>query len=72
MPLGYIHVYDHHFQRSFSINPFANQSQILCGTSLGRGKKVCINSPGHMTKMATTPMYCKNLQKYFPAELIVL
>ena len=25
------------------------------------GTKVCINGPGHMTKMATTPIYGKNL-----------
>ena len=27
------------------------------------GKKVCSNSPGHMTKMASTPIYGKNLKK---------
>ena len=37
-----------------------------------RGKKVYINGPGHMTKMATTPIYRKNLQKSSPTELIVL
>ena len=26
------------------------------------GVKVCINSPGHMTKMAATPIYGKNLK----------
>ena len=31
-----------------------------------------INGPGHMTKMATTPIYGKNLQKSSPIELIVL
>ena len=25
------------------------------------GKKVHINGPGHMTKMAAMPIYCKNL-----------
>ena len=33
-------------------NRLANRSQTLCGASLGRGKKVYINGPGHMTKMA--------------------
>ena len=33
-------------------NRFANQSQTLCGAKFGRGMKVCINSQGHMTKMA--------------------
>ena len=27
------------------------------------GKKVCIFRPGHMTKMASTPIYGKNLKK---------
>ena len=27
------------------------------------GKKVCIFRPGHMTKMAATPIYNKNLKK---------
>ena len=27
------------------------------------GTKVCINGPGHMTKMAAMPIYGKNLQK---------
>ena len=26
------------------------------------GMKVCINGPGHMTKMAATPIYGKNLK----------
>ena len=30
------------------------------------GRKVCINGPGHMTKMAAMPIYDKNLQKSFP------
>ena len=29
----------------------------------GGGTKVYINGPGHMTKMAATPIYCKNLKK---------
>ena len=27
--------------------------------------KVCINGPGHMTKMAAMPIYGKNLKKIF-------
>ena len=27
------------------------------------GTKVCINGPGHMTKMAAMPIYGKNLKK---------
>ena len=29
------------------------------------GTKVCINGPGHMTKMAAMPIYDKNLKKIF-------
>ena len=28
------------------------------------GTKICINGPGHMTKMATTPIYGKNLKHF--------
>ena len=30
------------------------------------GMKVCINGPGHMTKMAAMPIYGKNLKKSTP------
>ena len=29
-------------------------------TSLDAGTKICSNGPGHMTKMAATPIYGKN------------
>ena len=32
------------------------------------GTKVCINGPGHMTKMAAMPIYGKNLKKSFSPE----
>ena len=32
-------------------------------------KKVYINGPGHMTKMAAMTIYAKNLQKSSPTEL---
>ena len=32
------------------------------------GTKVCINDPGHMTKITAMPIYGKNLKKYkYPA-----
>ena len=34
------------------------------------GTKVCINGQGHMTKMAATPIYGKNLKKSSPLEPI--
>ena len=35
---------------------------------MGRGDNNLIANPGHMTKMATTPIYGKNLSKIFVAE----
>ena len=32
------------------------------------GTKVCINGPGHMTKMAAMPIYGKNLLKFSPPQ----
>ena len=43
----------HHFQRSYVEPPWEG------------GTKVCINGPGHMTKMATTPIYGKNPSQFF-------
>ena len=43
-------------------NRFTNQSQISRGASLGRGDEIYINGPGHMTKMATMPIYGKILK----------
>ena len=42
-------------------NLFVNQSQILCGASVGWGKKVCSNGLDHMTKMTAVPIYGKIL-----------
>ena len=33
------------------------------------GTKVCINGPGHLTKMAAMPIYGKNLKKSSSPEL---
>ena len=44
-------------------NHFANQSQILCGASLGRGNDIL--HLGHMTKMAATPIYGQTPSKIF-------
>ena len=43
----------------------ADQSQILCGASLGRGNEICPRHVGHMTKMAATPIYGKNPSNIF-------
>ena len=46
-------------------NRFADQSQILHGASLGWGNESLSRHHGHMTKMATMPIYCKNPSKIF-------
>ena len=46
-------------------NRLADQSQILCGASLGRGNDILFAASGHMTKMAATPIYGKNPSKIF-------
>ena len=51
------------FKHPLLRNHWANQSQISYGASMGWGTKVCSNVPGHMTKMATMPIYVKNLKK---------
>ena len=53
-------------------NRLANQSQISWEPPWEGGKKVYINGPGHMTKMAAMPIYGINLQKSTPTELMVL
>ena len=46
-------------------NRLADQNQILCGASLGRGTEFCSRHLGHMTKMAATPINGKNPSKIF-------
>ena len=46
-------------------NRLANQSQILCGASLGRGTIFCSRHLGHMTDLAATPIYGQNPSKIF-------
>ena len=51
------------FKELFLQNRLANQNQILCEASLGKGIEsiYIINGPGH----GTTPIYGKNRQKTF-------
>ena len=53
-------------------NHWANQSQISSGASMGWGTKICSSGPGHMTKMATMPIYGKNLKKSSSPEPQIL
>ena len=56
---GAIYLYLTTFFKHLHWNRLANQSQILCGASLGRGNESLYNCPGHMTKMAAMPIYGK-------------
>ncbi|MEW8548546.1 MAG: hypothetical protein AB2693_34020 [Candidatus Thiodiazotropha sp.] len=56
LPWGYMRVYFHNIQTS--LKPLG-QSKPNFIESLYR--KEYINNPGHMTKMAIMPIYCKNL-----------
>ena len=50
------------FKDLLLLNRVTNQSQISCGATLQEGRtKVYMNGPGHMTKMAATPIYGKSL-----------
>ena len=47
-----VHIFKHLLR-----NRLSNQSQILCGASVGRGNESLFAHLGHMTKMAATPIY---------------
>ena len=46
-------------------NHFANQSQILCGVSLGRANDILFAASASHDKLAATPIYGKNHSKIF-------
>ena len=52
-------------QTSSSLNRLPDESQILCGASFGTGNEILFMHMGHMTKIATTPLYGKNPSKTF-------
>ena len=61
LPRGYIHLYDHRFQTTalpinakFHVEPHWEE-----------GRKVYINGPSNMTKMATMPIYGKKPSNIF-------
>ena len=49
----------------FLRNHMANWTQISYGDSLWQLAKIYANCFGHMTKMATTPIYVKNPFNFF-------
>ena len=56
----------HLFQTSSPLKPFGQSKPNFMWSLLGKGgSKVCINGPGHMTKMAATTIYGKNTSKIF-------
>ena len=55
----------YNFKHLLLQNRLPDQSQILCGASLGRGTKVCSRHLGHMTKIGAIPIYGKNPSKIF-------
>ena len=46
-------------------NRFANQSQILCGASLGRGNDILFTASGSHDQAGHRPIYGKNPSKIF-------
>ena len=63
-PLACVYMCVNIFKHVLLWNHWADWSQISCGASLGWGNESLLKkSPGHMTKMATMPIYGKNLKK---------
>ena len=56
-------VFVNNFKHLLLRNRLADQSQILCGASFGKGTIFCSRHLGHMTKMTATHIYGKTLQK---------
>ena len=55
-----------HFQTSSPLKPLGQSNPFFfVEPPWEGGTKVYINGPGHMTKMATTPIYGKNPSKIF-------
>ena len=44
----------------FSETAWPIKVKTVCGAFLGRGNEICINRPGHMTKMAALAINSKN------------
>ena len=60
LPGGYIHVYDHYFQTAFSLKAFGQSKPNFVWNLHGkRDYKFCKKHLGHMTKMASMPIYGK-------------
>ena len=66
-PRDNIHVYYHNIQTS-PLKPLGQLKPNLCEASIGWGTNVYINNLGHMTKMATMPIYGENPSKIYFSE----
>ena len=60
------------FSKIFSEAAWPIKAKFYVDPLWEEGTKVCINGPGHMTKMATMPIYGKNLKKSSSSEPEVL
>ena len=59
-----------HFSKISSETPGPINAKLHVEHPYEGGTKVCINGPGHMTKMAAMPIYGKNLKKKSSLELV--
>ena len=60
------------FSNIFSETAWPIKAKLYVEPPWEGGTKVCINGPGHMTKMAAMPIYGKNLKKSSSPEPEVL
>ena len=58
---GAIYMYMTIIFKHLLLNRLANQSQTLCGASLGRGNEILYQGQGYMIKMAAMAINIKNL-----------
>ena len=70
LALGHLSAFCQHFQMT-SILKLLGQFELnfTCNLQADGGKKLYIFGPGHMTKVATMPIYGKNLKKSSPEPL---
>ena len=62
----------HIFKRLFSETAWPIKAKFYVEPPWEGGTKICINGPGHMTKMAAMPIYVKTLKKSSSPEPEVL
>ena len=62
MSRSYIHVYFHNIETTFPLKPLGQSKPNFMWSILRKNdKKVYINGPGHMTKMAAMAINSKNI-----------